>query len=55
MLASVTGAIATAPVAFGGWTSSFVETAAQSVSVGLLGAAVVFGLLGLRWGRRWAV
>ncbi|MEO5824409.1 MAG: hypothetical protein ABIR59_00805 [Gemmatimonadales bacterium] len=55
VLGSFAGALASAPLAFGGLTSSALETAARSVSVGLFGSALVFLALGFRWGKRWAV
>ncbi|MBA2291294.1 MAG: hypothetical protein H0W15_02435 [Gemmatimonadales bacterium] len=55
VLGSIVGALAAAPLAFGGATSATIETAAQAVSVGLFVAAVVFVGLGVRWGRRWAI
>lgn len=55
VLGSVVGAIAFAPLGFGGVTSATIETLARTVSAGLLLASVVFLVLGIRWSRRWAI
>lgn len=54
-MGSVVGALAIAPAGFGALVPAPIDTLARTLSALLLVVAAVFVVLGLRWGRRWAV